>query len=44
MKKINGKIIIAAILAGIILSSCSRAYEPVNVPKRKGNCNTCSRW
>ncbi len=33
------------IMLGIMMmTSCSRAYKPTNIPKKKRNCGDCSRW
>lgn len=41
----NKAIIIIGLLIIMITSSCSRAYEPINMPKKKKkNCGDCSRW
>ena len=38
------KIILIILMIGVLLSSCSRAYQPTNIQKKKGGCSTCSRF
>lgn len=44
--KVRGaaKSLFLVFLASLLLASCSRAYKPVGVKKRKKNKCDCSRW
>lgn len=44
--KVRGtvKSLFLVFLASLIFASCSRAYKPVGVKKRKKNKCDCSRW
>ncbi|MCQ2317685.1 MAG: hypothetical protein MJZ90_02020 [Bacteroidales bacterium] len=44
--KVRGtaKSLFLVFLASLLLASCSRAYKPVGVKKRKKNNCDCSRW